>query len=120
MKRITLVLATLLLSCSNGEKEYLITAENYTNNLLKGQLEKAKEFMTESTAKLIEQSFKFKKQKIYPNFEFKVIKDSISKNEAWIKFTDKNNSKRTDKIYLIKVNEKWLVHIDNTKLKSFR
>lgn len=109
MKKLTVLLTLLLFSCTSDKDEHLNVAKEFATNLLKGQSNKAKEFSTESSHNIIDATKG--RQKVFPNFEFTILSDSINKNEAWVKFSDKNNPKLKDNLYLMKVEDKWLVHI---------
>ena len=48
-----------------------------------------------------------------PNFQFKAEKDSIVDNTAWVTFTNQKGKK--EKLKLVKIDGKWLVHMDSKK-----
>ncbi len=107
---ITAALAALLFSCSSGPES---TAEKFTESLAKGKIEEAKKYGTESTKKMLDLASAFGGLPIDPDFEFKVKKDSIVDNKAWITFT--NQKGEEDVIELVKIDGKWLVHMEAKK-----
>jgi hypothetical protein len=103
-------LSTLLFSCSSGPES---AAKNFTENLAKGKVEEAKKYATESTGKLIDFASSFGSLQVDPNFKFEMIKDSIVENKAWVTFKDQNG--KEDTIELVKIDGKWLVHVESKK-----
>lgn len=90
-------------------------AETFTKTLMSGQIEEAKKYVSESTAKKLEFAISnSNKSFVKPNFDFSLVKDSIHKNESWVKFKNLDDDK-IEVLYLIKTNDKWLVHFDPKK-----
>lgn len=113
MKKTLLIgaISTLLLSsCSSGPES---SAKNFTENLAKGKVDEAKKYATESTGKLLDFASAFGRLPVDPDFKFKAEKDSIVENTAWVSFTDKKGKK--DKLKLVKIDGKWLVHMESKK-----
>ncbi|MRT92086.1 DUF4878 domain-containing protein [Ancylomarina sp. 16SWW S1-10-2] len=112
MKRIiiTLAMSALLFSCSSGPEK---AAKNFTENIAKGKIEEAKQYATESTGTMLDFASSFGGVKIDPNFEFKMIKDSIDNNIAWVTFI--NQKGREETIKMVKIDGDWLVHMDSKK-----
>ncbi len=104
-------LSVLLFACSSSGPEN--AARNFTENVAKGKIEEAKKYATESTGKVLELASSFGSLEINPNFEFKMIKDSIVDNKAWVTF--KNQEGKTETIEVVKIDGKWLVHMDAKK-----
>lgn len=112
MKRIITLIAAafLLVSCSSGPEK---TVKNFTENLAKGKVDEAKKYATESTGKMIDFSSGFGGLPIDPNFEFKMIKDSIVDNKAWVTYTNQKGKEET--IEVVKIDGDWLVHMESKK-----
>ena len=105
------VFATLFLtSCSAGPES---TAKNFTENLAKGKVDEAKKYAKETTGKLLDLASGFGGMPVDPNFQFKAEKDSIVDNTAWVTFTNQKGKK--EKLKLVKIDGKWLVHMDSKK-----
>lgn len=112
MKKIFAIIAVAIamVSCSNGPKD---SVKNFTENLSKGKVNEAKKYATESTGKLVDLASSFGGMPIEPNYKFEFIKDSIVDNEAWVKF--KNQDKKEQEMHVVKIDGKWLVHMDRKK-----
>jgi len=112
MKKTLLIFSTifLLISCSRGPED---TAKNFTENLAKGKVDEAKKYATESTGKLIDFASGFGGLPVDPNFKFKSEKDSIVDNTAWVTYTNQKGKK--EKMKLVKIDGKWLVHMESKK-----
>lgn len=112
MKKIVLTaaLSVLLFSCSSGPES---VAEKFTENLAQGKIEEAKKYATESTKSMLDLLNGFGGFPVNPDFEFKAEKDSVVGNKAWITFT--NQKGEEDVIELVKIDGKWLVHMEADK-----
>lgn len=112
MKKLFIIgaMGLLLTSCSSGPDA---SAKNFTENLAKGKVDEAKKYATESTGKLIDLASGFGGIPVDPNFKFKADKDSIVDNSAWVTYTNPKGKK--EKIRLVKIDGKWLVHIESKK-----
>lgn len=112
MKKIFIALsvAFLMAACASGPEK---VAKNFTENLAQGKIDKAKEYATPATGKMLDLAGAFGGLPIEPNFEFKMEKDSIVANKAWVTFTNQKGEK--DVIELVKLDGKWLVHMDTKK-----
>ena len=120
-KRIlTLFMVTILFSCSTNDTSHITIAENFTENYAKGKISEAKKYATESTGKLIDLAISRKGHNASPNFEFVFLRDSISKNNAWVKFTGINDSIHSEELHLIKVDGQWLVNLNPKQKKVFK
>lgn len=113
---LTILLASIFFTaCNTKSNEHIKVAETFTKALMSGQVEEAKKYVSESTAKKLEYAISnSSKSFVKPNFDFSLVKDSIQKNESWVKFKNLDDEK-TEVLYLIKTNDKWLVHFDPKK-----
>ena len=117
---VSLALLLFFFSCSSNKKEHVITTKNFVTTLMSGQFEQSKKFMNEYTAKKMEKAISISSQSlIKPNFDFFLLKDSVSKNEAWVKFKNLEDDK-VEVLYLVKTNNKWLVHFDPKKQRALK
>lgn len=117
MKKIvfTTLLSTLLLTSCADDKKHIEAAENFTKSFFSGKIDEATKFMSESTATKLEAAMASSKQSfVKPNFEFSFVKDSVNKNESWVRFKNLEDNK-IETLYLIKVDNNWLVHFDPKK-----
>jgi hypothetical protein len=105
-----LVLVLFLSSCASGPEK---TAQNFTENLAKGKVDEAKKYATESTGKLLDFASGFGAMELEPNFKFVMEKDSIVQDKAWV--TYKNPKGETETLQLVKIDGKWLVHMESKK-----
>ncbi len=112
MRRVITILAVtiLLFSCSSGPEK---AARNFTENLSKGKVDEAKKYATESTGKMIDFVSRFGRLPVDPDFKFEMVKDSIVENRAWVTFTNQKGNKETIKV--VKIDGKWLVHMESKK-----
>lgn len=112
MRKILTVLAltALLFSCSSGPEK---AARNFAENLAKGKVEEAKKYATEPTGSIIDLASAFGGLPINPDFEFKGVNSSVDKNKATVTF--KNEVGETERFELVKIDGKWLVHMENKK-----
>ncbi len=112
MKKFFILIVTVLIftACSSGPEK---TAQKFTENLAKGKVDEAKKYATESTGKFLDLANSFGGIPIEPNFKFKMEKDSIVDNKAWITYI--NQKGEEDVIELVKIDGKWLVHMDSKK-----
>ncbi|WP_009036309.1 DUF4878 domain-containing protein [Indibacter alkaliphilus] len=106
----SLLVLLLFVSCNSNPKS---VAQNFAENLAKGNTEKAKKYATEATGSMIDMALKMGlSEHITPDFTYKAYKDSIVNNKAWVKLRDpKNPDAQIQVIYLIKVDGKWLVQM---------
>lgn len=119
MKNLFLLFIVFLSSCSTSNKEHIKIAENFTNKLMSGQIKESIEYVSESTAKKLKFAISNSSSFIKPNFQFFLIKDSIHKNESWVKFKNLDDDK-IEVLYLVKINDKWLVHFDPKKQRALK
>lgn len=112
MKKALLSLLTIatILSCSDSPKD---VAKNFSESLAKGKIEEAKKYSTESTGKMIDFASSFGTLPVNPNFKFQAQKDSIVDNTAWVYYTNEKGKK--EHLKLVKIDGKWLVHIESKK-----
>lgn len=103
-------IALLMMSCASGPEK---AAEKFTESLAKGKVDEAKKYATETTGRVLDLASSFGGLPINPNFEFKMKKDSVVDNKAWITFT--NQKGKEDTIELVKIDGKWLVHMESKK-----
>jgi hypothetical protein len=103
-------LTVILTSCSAGPES---VAKDFTENLAKGKIEEAKKDATESTGKLIDMASSLGSLHVNPNFTFKMDRDSVVDNMAWVTYI--NDKGRKEKIQLVKIDGKWLVNINSKK-----
>ena len=111
-KNFLLILALgLLFSCSSsGPKN---AASSFLDNLSKGKVDEAKKYATEATGQLLDMASAFGGIEVNPDFEFTFLRDSVVDNSAWVFFTDQDG--KEDEIELVKVDGKWLVHMESEK-----
>ncbi len=105
-----IVLAFLFACSSNPSPKK--TAELFLTNFFNGNISEIEEHTTESTFKILEFASSLGDMEAYPDFEFNFIRDSIVGNKAWVYFGDDEDE---SVIELIKIDNKWLVHIDDSK-----
>lgn len=112
MRKILTVLAlsALLFACSSGPEK---AAESFVENLAKGKVEEAKKYATEPTGKMIDLTSAFGGLPINPNYKFEVVEKTIDGNKATVTF--KNEEGETNSFELVKIDGKWLVHIESKK-----
>ena len=111
-KNFLLILALgLLFSCSSsGPKN---AASSFLDNLSKGKVDEAKKYATEATGQMLDMASAFGGIEVNPDFEFTFLRDSVVDNSAWVFFTDQDG--KEDEIELVKVDGKWLVHMESEK-----
>lgn len=111
-KYFMLILALgLLFSCSSsGPKD---AANSFLDNLSKGKVDEAKKYATEATGQMLDMTSAFGGIEVKPDFEFTFLRDSVVDNSAWVYFTDKDG--KEEEIELVKVDGKWLVHMESEK-----
>jgi len=109
MKKTFLFIITLglFIACSPPSPEKV--AQNYVENVAKGDIWEAKKYVTESTEKMLNIMVKSTVIEVNPDFEFNFIKDSIVGDRAWVKYSDEKNVEGT--IPLIKSKGEWKVHL---------
>lgn len=112
MKKVVLLclVAIAFISCSSGPEK---TAKNFLENLSKGKVEEAKKYATEPTGNLLDLATGFGSLPVDPDFKFKLVKDSIVGNKAWITYSDQNDKVET--IELAKIDGDWKVHMQSNK-----
>ncbi len=111
-KNFLLILALgLLFSCSSsGPKN---AASSFLDNLSKGKVDEAKKYATEATGQMLDMASAFGGIEVNPDFEFTFLRDSVVDNSAWVYFADQDG--KEDEIELVKVDGKWLVHMESEK-----
>ena len=111
-KNFLLILALgLLFSCSSsGPKK---TAQAFVDNLAQGKVDEAKKYATEATGQMLDMASAFGGIDVNPEFEFTFLRDSVVDNSAWVYFADQDG--KEDEIELVKVDGKWLVHMESEK-----
>lgn len=109
-----LIANLILIGCSSPSGPEKAT-QNFTENLAKGKVEKAKEYATEPTGKMLDMAsaFGISPDIVNPDFEFNFVKDSIVDNEAWVTFIDEDG--KEDELRLVKLDGKWLVNLNMKK-----
>lgn len=110
IRLLLLLIAFTFASCNPSPKK---VALNFIENLNKGNTEKAKKYATEATGSMIDMALMMGLNEHFnPDFTYKVYKDSIVNNRAWVKFKDpRNPNSKIQIVYLIKVDGKWLVQM---------
>jgi len=101
-----LSLALLLVGCGSGPRA---TAKMYTENLWHGKISEAKKYATEQTGKLIDVASSMIAMPIDPDFRFNFIEEIIDGNKATV--TYKKPGGETDNVNLVKIDNKWKVHL---------
>lgn len=115
-----LLISIFFTACNTKNNEHVKVAETFTKTLMSGQVEEAKKYVSESTAKKLEFAISnSSKSFVKPNFDFSLVKDSIHKNESWVKFKNLDDDK-IEVLYLVKTNDKWLVHFDPKKQRALK
>lgn len=109
MKKTFLFIITisLFIACSSPSPQKV--AQNYVENIAKGDIWEAKKYVTESTDEILTSMVKYTIVEINPDFKFNFIKDSIVGDKAWVKYTDEKNVEGI--IPLTKINGAWKVDI---------
>lgn len=107
---LAIAVSALLFSCSSGPET---AVKNFTENLAQGKVDQAKKYATESTGKLIDFASSLGGLKIDPNYSFKMIKDSVVDNKAWVTFNNQKGEEET--IEVVKIDGEWLVHMESKK-----
>lgn len=112
MKKILMAIGVvaLMTACSSGPEK---AAEKFTENLAQGKVDKAKEYATVATGRMLDLANSFGGLPINPDFDFEMKKDSVVNNKAWVTFT--NQEGQEDVIELVKIDGKWLVHMESKK-----
>jgi len=105
-----LSLSLLLFACSSGPEK---TARNFTENMAKGKVKEAKKYATESAGQLLDLAVSFGGMTVHPDFKFKMEKDSIVGDKAWV--TYKGEEGELETLELVKIDGDWLVHLDDQK-----
>ena len=103
-----LVCAFALSACGGGPAD---VAEDFAGYLAAGEVSKAKELSTETTAELLQLASGFGGLDIDPDFEFELIDEKVDGNRAQITYRDKGDGK-VDTIDLVKLDGKWKVHVE--------
>jgi len=112
MKNIFYLLLLLgFLSCSEN-KEHVEVAKGYVLSIYNHKLSEVGDYSTQSTAERSKINITRGVFKLTPDFEFRLLSDSVSNERAWVTFdnANKENSKQT--IPLIKLDGQWKVHYD--------
>lgn len=111
MKKILFLLfaSALLTSCSKGPES---VAKNYVENVAKGKIEEAKKYVTPKSEPVLNlMSGISSLSPKYPDYKFKMIKDSIEGDSlAWVTYTTPEG--KEDVINLQKYNGEWKVAIN--------
>lgn len=112
MKKLLVIIGVglLLTACSSGPEK---AAKNFTENLAKGKIVEAKEYATTATGSMLDLANSFGGLPINPDFEFQMKKDSVVNNKAWVTFT--NQDGKEEVMELVKIDGKWLVHLEAKK-----
>lgn len=99
-----------LCSCSRSHTD---VARDFSENMAKGKIEEAKKYATDATGNMLDFASGTGSLSVDPNYKFTKIRDSVADNRAWVVFMDGN---REETLELVKVDGKWLVHIDMNSL----
>ncbi len=94
-----------LTSCSSGPSA---VAEEFVNDLTKGNYEEAKANCTENAKGIIDLAIAFGHKPV-EDFSVEILKDSIDGDNAWVWYLDEKGKEQ--KLDLKKVDGKWLVDI---------
>lgn len=104
----TLLTSLLFVSCSSGPEK---AARNFTENMAKGNYEDAKKYSSPQTAALIDMAMALGTgdRSLYPDYRFKMVKDSVAEDEAWVTYIAPGGSE--DVLTLKKINGEWKVTV---------
>jgi len=108
MKKIFFMLfvALSVVSCSSGPEK---AARNFIENMAKGDYEGAKKYSSPQTAALIDMAIGMGAQdrSLFPDYKFKMVKDSVVDNDAWVTYITPNGDE--DVMNLKKIDGEWKV-----------
>lgn len=107
IKRILFLVAVALGLASCGSN-HVDVAEEFITNFNTGNYDKAKEYCTEGAKSFVDLAVGFKHKPV-ENWETKIVKDSVSEDNAWVWFLDEKG--REAKLELSKVDGEWLVDV---------
>lgn len=107
IKRILFLVAVALGLASCGSN-HVDVAEEFITNLNTGNYDKAKEYCTETAKQFVDMAIELKRKPV-ENWETKIVKDSVSEDQAWVWFLDEKG--REAKLDLSKVDGEWLVDV---------
>lgn len=110
MRKLLLLLfvAVTFASCNSNSPES--TAKKFSESMAKGDMEEAKKYLTPGTASLFDMAVKMSGTTMptYPDFKFKMIKDSIVGDTlAWVTYLSPEN--KEEQLALVKENNEWKV-----------
>lgn len=100
--------AVALTACSKGPKD---AAQNFTENIAKGNITEAKKYVTANTIPLLDMLNGFAGgMPKYPDYKFKMEKDSIvGDSVAWVTYITPEG--KQDVLNLKKENGEWKVYM---------
>lgn len=110
LRAFLLSLLFIAVSCSSGPEA---SAKKFTESLSQGKVDEAKKYATESTGKLLDFASSFGGFPVEPNYKFEMKKDSVVDNKAWVTFI--NQKGKEEVLQLVKIDGKWLVHMESKK-----
>lgn len=115
-KPIFILLATLLFlaACSGTANSPKGVAERFLNFVSKGEYEKAKELGTASTAMYLDFSRQMMPENFDKKFEFKILRDSIVDDHAWVFFYD-GRTEKEELLDMVKIDKQWKVDLQMHK-----
>lgn len=105
------LLSTLLSSCTDSPSK---VAMKFSQAVATGQVEEAKKYCTESTAKMLDMSAALGGMTENPNYKMNILRDSIVDNLAYVFFTE-NDSDREQVMKLNKIDGEWKVSMSGKK-----
>ena len=105
------LLSTLLSSCTDSPSE---VAKKFSQAVATGQVEEAKKYCTESTAKMLDMSAALGGMTENPNYKMNILRDSIVDNLAYVFFTE-NDSDMEQVMKLNKIDGEWKVSMSGKK-----
>lgn len=117
LKKSLFALSCVLLLSSCAESPKSVT-ENFLTTLANGQVEEAKSYCTESTAKFLDMASSLGGIKPQPNFKVECTRDSIVDNVAYVfyhEFKDGVAKEKEEKLVLYNIDGEWKVNMDAQK-----
>ncbi|MBR4713762.1 MAG: DUF4878 domain-containing protein [Paludibacteraceae bacterium] len=115
-KYVILMLAALssmlLVSCADSPSE---VAEKFSHAIATGQVDEAKKYCTESTAKVLDMSAALGGLTENPNYKMNILRDSVVDNLAYVFFTEDDSTSVVQVMKLNKIDGEWKVSMNGGK-----
>jgi len=105
------LLSMMLVSCTESPSR---VAKKFSQAVATGQVEEAKKYCTESTAKMLDMSAALGGMTENPNYKMNILRDSIVDNLAYVFFTE-NDSDMEQVMKLNKIDGEWKVSMSGKK-----